>query len=160
MFIGLLSRNNLPGVNRMRRFAYGSVLLPCLLGSLGCFNADAMIEDRRLIAMRARLEELDIGEFRVTLPRADAHNETAEIRFHAFAQVAHRDVEKVQQVLENFGPELRDQLIVSTRQLTSQQLEDPRLSDLRRQIAEVINESLEGELVQSVGFHRFGYLVF
>ena len=64
--------------NTLLRLACGSVLMVCLAGSLGCFDADALIEDRRLVAMRARLEELDIGEFRVTLPRADAQNETAE----------------------------------------------------------------------------------
>ena len=138
-----------------------SILLPLsLLWNVGCFDADAMIEDRRKIAMLARLEEIDLGQFRVALPHASEVAQTAELNFHVFGQVANRDLDKVKESLENNGPEIRDRLLIAARLLTTEQLEDPQLTALRERIAKVVNDSLEGDPVQSVGFYRFGYAVF
>ena len=124
---------------------------------VGCFNAEAMVEARRAVAIKARLEEVDLGEFRVTLPRPPQSNEVAEIQFHAFGHVANRDLRVVQEALEEHGPEFRHRLLLATRQLGMREIEDPYLQSLRRQIAEVVNETLPGEPLQSVGFYRFSF---
>lgn len=137
----------------------------CLLGlglslQLGCFNAEALIESRRLVAIKARLEEIDLGKYRISLPHAEAVTETIEVNFHVFGQVANRDLESVTQILESSRPEIRDQLLVVTRNLSEAELQDPGLTSLREQIAKVVNDTLEGEPVQSVGFYKFRYSVF
>ena len=129
-------------------------LVGCLL-LVGCLDADAMIEARQDIAIQARMEEVDLGEFRISLPQPSQTTEAAEVYFHAFGQVVNRDVKKVRKTLESSGPELRHRLLLATRQLTVQDLEDPPLTALRSQIAEVINETLPDEPLQSVGFYRF-----
>lgn len=127
---------------------------------LGCFDSQAMIEARRKVAVLARLEEIDLGEYRLTLPTPIQSNEMTEIEFHAFGQVANRDLDMVAHSLEEHGPELRHRLLLAARQLDLQDLEQADLDLLRNQIAEVINETLPGEPLQSVGFYQFHYYNF
>jgi len=128
----------------------------CLL-LVGCFDAESLIEERRAIAMRDRLEEVDLGEFRVSLPQPSETVEAAEIFFHVFGQVANRDMDQVRESLENLGPDFRHRLLLAVRQLALEDIQDPPLTTLRKQIADMVNETLPGEPLQSVGFYRFGY---
>jgi len=128
-----------------------------LLPVTGCFDAEAMVNARRKVAILARLEEVDLGKFRLTLPRPAQSDSMAEIQFHAFGQVANRDLEKVNMALETHGTELRHRLLLAARQLDMKDIEDPRLDLLRTQIATVVNETLPGKPLQSVGFYRFAY---
>lgn len=123
----------------------------------GCFNANAMIEKRRAIAILTRLEEVDLGEFRISIPRPSDEVAAAEIIFHAFGQVKNRDLKLVQSSLEIPSPDLRHRLLIASRSLSIQDLEDPKLSQLRENIASVINEDFEDDPVQSVGFYKFLY---
>ncbi len=134
----------------------GCLPLVCLLLT-GCFDADAMIDSRRKVAILARLEEVDLGKYRLTLSRPVQSSEMAEIQFHAFGQVANRDLDQVTDALETYGPELRNRLLLAARQLSLEDLEDAQLELLRTQIAMVINETLPGEPLQSVGFYQFSY---
>lgn len=124
----------------------------------GCIDADSIIEARRSSSIQIRLEEVDLGEYRVSLPRPDDQLEVAEVQFHAFGHVAHRDMKSVRTLLEDRGPELRHNLLMQVRQLTLRQIEDPNLTELREHIVKTINGNLEGEPLQSVGFYRFRYL--
>ena len=119
-----------------------------------------MIEARRKVAVLARLEEIDLGKFRLTLSRPVQSEEMAEIQFHAFGQVANRDLDEVSDALETYGPELRHRLLLAARELSLEDLEDARLDLLRTHIATVINETLPGEPLQSVGFYQFSYYNF
>ena len=146
--------------NRLQRgVAYGMlavVLCGCITFS-GCFNAEAMIEKRRAIAILTRLEEIDLGEFHVAVPLPSEQVAVAEVYFHAFGQVENRDLKKVQATLEDYGPELRHHLLLASRELSMEDLQDPKLARLRESIATVINQNLEGDPVQSIGFYKFRY---
>lgn len=119
-----------------------------------------MINARREIAILTRLEEIDLGEYRLTLSRPVQSTEMAEIQFHAFGQVAHRDRNKVTDAIATYGPELRHKLLMAARKLELQDLEDAELDLLRDEIAQVFNELLPGKPLQSVGFYEFGYYDF
>ena len=93
----------------------------------------------------------------MTLPRAAKNADVAEIYFHAFGQVANRDLRQLESSLAEHGPQLRDRLLVATRELELDEFEDPALTSLRDQIASVVNELVPGEPLQSVGFYRFNY---
>ncbi len=145
--------------------SYLLLLLHCGLPSAflmltGCFDANGMIDARRKIAILARLEEVDLGKYRLTLSRPVQSDEMAEIRFHAFGQVANRDLDQITEALETYGPELRHRLLMAARQLTLEDLEDAQIDLLRTQITSVINETLPGEPLQSVGFYKFSYYNF
>ncbi len=119
-----------------------------------------MIESRRIIAIRTRLEEVDLGNFRVTLPHAAERTKSSELHFHIFGQVANRDLDVVEEMLTKMEPEIRHQVLIVARLMTVEDLEDPKLTTLRSRVAEVVNESLEGKPVQAVGFYSFGYMPF
>ncbi len=131
----------------------------CLLLT-GCFDGEALVDARRAIAIQTRLEEVDLGKFRLTLPQPVESSEMAEIEFHAFGQVANRDLDRVTEALEAHGPELRHRLLLAARELRLHDIEDPQLDLLRSQIVSVINETLAGDPLQSVGFYQFGYYNF
>jgi len=119
-----------------------------------------MIDARRKVAILARMEEIDLGEYRLTLPRPVQSTEMAEIQFHAFGHVANRDLDEVTEAIETLGPELQHQLLLAVRGLALKDIEDPQLELLRTQIVSVINATLPGEPLHAVGFYRFGYYNF
>ena len=136
------------------------LLLSGLIGCVslvGCFDAGTMIEKRRAIAILTRLEEIDLGEFRISIPRPSDELAAAELFFHAFGQVENRDFKLVKNSIEKYGPELHHRLLLASRALSVQDLEDPKLTQLRKNIVSAINENLEGEPLQSVGFYKFLY---
>ena len=144
-----------------RQFSIGLASLAlCLAGQLGCFDADALIEARRLEAIRARLEEIDLGTYRISLTSPESVNDSVEVNFHVFGLVANRDLETVSEYLDSKKPEIRDKMLIVTRSLSDADLEDPKLSLFRDQIASIVNDTLEDEPVQSIGFYHFRYSVF
>ncbi len=127
---------------------------------VGCVDAEALIQSRQKMAILARLEEIDLGEFRVTLPKPAEGADIAELCFHAFGLVANSDLEQVQEALDNQGVQFRHELLLAVRQLDVSDLEDPQLEALRSHIEDVMNAALPGEPLQSVGFYSFAYANF
>ena len=146
--------------HRQKSLTLSLLIGMALLASSGCFDANRLIESRRLTAIRAKLQEVDLGEFRVTLPQGDTVDHTTELRFRVFGRVATRQAESVREVIDNFEPQIRDQMLVATRELLPTDIEEPKLKALRETIAEVVNSYLEEDPVQSVGFYSFNYAVF
>jgi hypothetical protein len=144
-----------------RRSALMIAMLGCALNGValtGCYDAKALVEARRAVAVRARLEEVDLGEFRITLPGPYTERKRAEIHFRAFGQVANRDLKLVQETLEKNGPDLQNRLLTVVRQMKMQEIQEPSLATLRHRIASAINDNLPGDPVQSVGFYGFGFV--
>jgi hypothetical protein len=145
------------------------LLLPCRLPSLarcllacslpgmlsGCFNADAMLESRLKNARLTTLEEVELGEFQVTLPQLPDSSATTVVDFHAFAHVANRDVSKVTEMIEQRSPELRHNMLIAVRNLNLEELEEPSLDTLKKDIEQVANDSLAGTPLRAIGFYRF-----
>ena len=53
--------------------------------------------------------------------------------------------------------EIRYRILMAARGLTQEQLDEPKLTTLRSQIAKIANASLESKMVRSVGFYRFAF---
>ncbi|MCG8450938.1 MAG: hypothetical protein MI725_15330 [Pirellulales bacterium] len=126
----------------------------------GCFDAESVIEAHRENASGACLDEVDLGEFHVTLPQPAETTAVAEIQFHAFGQVANHALEDVKESLEKNGIELQHRLLIATRQLKPEEINDPKLTSLRTHLVSVFNETLPGEPLKSVGFYHFRYTDF
>lgn len=116
-----------------------------------------MINARRDIAVLARLEEVDLGKFSLTLPQPTGSDQLAEIQFHAFGQVANRDLSKVTETIEELGPEFRHRLLMAIRQFNLSDLEESDLTMLKEKITEVVNEMLPEASLHSVGLYSFAY---
>lgn len=134
-----------------------SLSVVCLM-LLGCYDAKALIEARRAVAVRARLVEVDLGEFRITLPGPYTERKRAEIHFKAFGQVANRDVKLVRATLEKNGPDLQNRMLLVVRKMKMREIQEPRLTTLRNNLASAVNDTLPGDPLQSVGFYCFGFV--
>ncbi len=123
--------------------------------SAGCFDAEAMIASRQKIAQISRLEEVDLGAFRVTLPQLPNTTTAATVDFHAFGRVANSDLKRVAQAIEDHSSELRHRMLIAVRELDLSELEEPSLDTLRINIKHVFNETVGGDPLQAVGYYRF-----
>lgn len=124
----------------------------------GCYDAEALIKARREIAIKARLVEVDLGEFRITLPGPYTERKRAEIHFRAFGQVANRELKLVRATLRKNGPDLQNRMLLVVRKMKMQEIQEPRLSALRESLASAINDTLPGDPLQSVGFYSFRFI--
>jgi hypothetical protein len=131
------------------------VLCPLLLG---CYDAEALIEARREVAIKARLVEVDLGDFRITLPGPYTERKRAEIHFRAFGQVANRDLKLLRRTLESNGPDLQNRMLLVVRKMKMAEIQEPELNTLRRSLASAINDTLPGDPLQFVGFYSFGFV--
>lgn len=143
------------GTRRLRVSAVATCALTVFWG--GCYDEQALIDARQATATKARLEEVDLGRFRVTMPRPSSELERDEVIFHVFGRVANRDLPIVQQLLAKNRPELNHGLLLSIRQMGMDEIADPALEELRETIKKSFNEMVEGDPIQSVGFYEFGY---
>ena len=143
-----------------RALRFGAAALLAATTLAGCYNVEALTQAKIAESARLRLEDVDLGVYRITLPGRDIANGGGVVQFHAFGQVANRDLEEVQKGIERDRAEVRNSMLVAVRGLTFSELQDPDLKTLRTCIADVMNESLEGQPVKSVGFYdlRFNML--
>jgi len=133
-----------------------------LLGGMnllaGCYDADAIIASRKDLAQLTHLEEVDLGEFRVTLPYRPHSTSSLVVDFHAFGRVSHNNYKKVFQTIEQNGPKLKHQMLITVRKLGVQELQEPALDTLRVNIEQVVNEILDDQTMQAIGFYRFSLM--
>jgi hypothetical protein len=123
----------------------------------GCFDGSAILEAHKEETNLVRLDEVDIGEYRITLPQSPGRPSGGVVEFHVFGQVTRRDRDKVASALQFNSAEIRYRVLLLTRALTQEQLEEPKLSTLRNEIAKIANASLESKMVRNVGFYRFAF---
>lgn len=132
--------------------------LPAIVAVLaGCYDADKLLRQRAEVESGTRLEEVDLGEYRVTLPHVLGDATDSVVDFHAFGQVTRRDRDKLATALAAREPELRSKLLLMLRGLPDAAYEEPKLTALRQQIAEAINRSLDKNMIKQVGFFRFTF---
>jgi hypothetical protein len=146
---------------RARRIAHarGAAALAAvaLLVAPGCFDRSALEQAQQHETNLVRTEELELGEFRITLPHEPGTPSRGVVEFKAFGRVAARDRDKVAKALAMNGPELRYRVLMAVRALTTKQLEEPTLQTLRGQLAKLANASLEKHPITSVGFYKFTF---
>jgi len=123
--------------------------------ALGCYDAEQLFKDRQEATNVLRLEEVDLGAFRVSLPHVLGSAFDSVVDFHVFGNVSRRDRAAVAQALETRAPELRSRMLLSIRGMSDMDFEDPKLAKLREAIASVVNDALEKQLVKKVGFYHF-----
>jgi hypothetical protein len=147
-------RSSRPRHTTRRRLA---VALLATVALPGCFDGSAILQAHEEETNLVRLDEVDIGEYRITLPHAPGRAGRGVIDFHVFGQVARRDRDKVASALKFNSAEIRYRVLLLTRGLTQEQLDEPKLATLRTQITKIANASLESKMVRNVGFYRFAF---
>ena len=133
------------------------LLLLCL-SITGCFNGEALVAQARANASSTLREEVDLGKYTVTLPRPVDASTTVTLKMHVFANVAKRDVPKIEEQLEERKYLLRHKTIMKLRQAAPEDLADPALTTLRSSVADVTKQILSAAPIDSIGFYRFEVL--
>ncbi len=100
--------------------------------------------------------EVDLGEFRVTSYRPDS-NTTWYIDFHLYGAVNTAQMSDFDTRFEKHKHRYRDQVLVIIRSMNRNDLADPGLGLIKRQILEKTNRTLGKTLLRSVVFSEFSF---
>ena len=124
----------------------------------GCYRSAALIEARRVAAIQEKLEEVDLGVYRVTLPPAGGSSTHGVVEFHAFGQVTNQERARVEESLEERDAEFRHHMLLAVRGLTLEEIREPSLDVLRSAVQAVVNRPWDEPLVKNVGFYKFNFM--
>lgn len=132
--------------------AIGSALLT------GCYNPDTLIQRVRDRAIRTRLEELDLGKFRVTLPRDPVTSGTTEVDLHVYGELPRYKVAKTRNEFEDKAYLLHDKTLTVLREIDPKHLSDPELKVIRARLLATVNGVLDEPTIDSVGFYDLRFI--
>lgn len=152
------ARASRTGRRSAARLPYGCWSLLALAASCsGCVDTEAIVAARLLERQQQQLEEVDLGQFRIDLPRLPGESRGGLVTFHAFGKVPHANRTAFDAALAAAGPALRHAMLTMVRRLPDEALEEATLDQLRTCVAHVVNQAIGKELVESVGFRKFMY---
>jgi hypothetical protein len=120
--------------------------------SSGCYDGEQLVELARSEAIRTRLEEIDLGTYRTTVPRDPETALVAELEFRIFANAPRYRIPAIKEALAEHGFRLRYETLAAVRQATPEELAEPNLVELRRRISDVTGNVLKDTGIQSIGF--------
>ena len=138
-----------------RKFFLGLLLGASMVISSGCYNGEELVERIRSKAIRTRLEEIDLGQYRITLPRDSKSNEMIEVRIHMFAHAARHRLSSLERELKEKDFLIQDNMLTTFRAFKNEDLEDPELTYLRKTVLETVNSTLHEPLLSSLGMYDF-----
>ncbi len=127
------------------------------LSTAGCYDEAALVDAHREETSLVKLDEIDMGEYRISLPSQSGDAGGGVVSFHVFGQATRRDHDQVTKLLKQNDPELRRRILLVVRGLKQAELDEPRLDALRGQILQAANAALDAKLVKKIGFYRFSF---
>lgn len=142
-------RHWLAASNPARACALG-VALAC---ATGCYNGEKLVQQAHSSAIKGRLEELDLGQFRITMPLDIATGETTAVIIHPFALTPHYRLKAISKQLKTDRAALEHHTLLAVRSATGAELAEPSLDALRERLRGAANEVLRDEPIQSIGFY-------
>lgn len=136
-------------------FAYCLLLLSM---SGGCYSGEEMVENVRDQVLRDRLEEVDLGTYRLTMPKNPKTTEITEVQMHVFGSTARYLRKDVMQQIEQRQFELRHKTLLTVREAKPEDFVDPDLIKLRQRLITVANEVLAESPIKQVGFYEIRFV--
>ena len=134
------------------------VALALGVSSVGCFNGEKLVARVRNHAIRSRVDEVKLGQYRVTLPRNRLTGEMSEVDVRVFGETLRYKINEIEDELKSRAPEIEDHTLRILRETTREELADPELTDLRARLLASMNEVLTGAPLKSVCFHEVRFL--
>lgn len=129
----------------------------CLLLG-GCYNAERLVERVRDNAIRTRMDEVELGSFRVTLPRHERTGEMTEIDIRVFGRSQRYKINEIEADLKANGPQIEDRTLRTLRETSRRDLAEPELISLRKRILDAMNAELTDAPLESVGFYDVRFI--
>lgn len=134
------------------RLAMHALIAALLAGALGCYDAAELISRVRNDAIRTRLEEFDLGEYRVTLPVEPGQTETKEVVIHLIGAAARYRIKELEAVCDQQRFQLRHDTLAAIRRVTEAELTEPDFGSLRARLLATVNDVLGDGMVEEVVF--------
>jgi hypothetical protein len=141
----------------MFRSAYRLLPAACCLLSAGCYDSAVMLERVRNAALKQQLEEVDLGEYQVSLPRRLDSGEAVEIVIHMVGQLPRYRVKEVSKLLEEKLFLIRSETVMTLRNCPPEELTEPDLAQLKARLLKLTNDALGEKLVEDVVLREFGF---
>lgn len=133
-------------------------LFLALLPLAGCYNSQSLLKEARNQAIRTRLDEVNIGYFRTTLPRSAVDDSPMEVEVDLFGTGIRYKLPEIEETLESSEYRLRQAVLVALRQTTAAEVADPNLTTFRERLLLVVNEELGETPVESIGFRSVRFI--
>jgi flagellar basal body-associated protein FliL len=139
---------------------WAALLSLAILPAAGCFDAAALRTSRTAASRAARLAEVDLGAYEIALPHLPGKSQSGRVAFHAFGKVDRKQRKDAEKSLRSRNPRLRAEMLTRIRSLSDAELEEPELESLRAEIADVVNDTLDGKEIEvrDVGFYQFSFV--
>ena len=122
--------------------------------SAGCYDSRALVEQVRTDALRSQTHEVDLGEYRTTMPRDPDTATLTEIELHLYGTVPQYRIPAIEKQLKADGYKLRYDTLVAIRKTTSEELAEPNLGQLRARLTQVANNVLEDAPIKTIGVEQ------
>ncbi|MEN0109840.1 MAG: flagellar basal body-associated FliL family protein [Planctomycetota bacterium] len=135
--------------------AFSLALAPSMVG---CYDGDGLVEKVRNRAIRTRLEEIAIGDFRVTLPRDPTTGDMTEVELRVFGESQRYKLNEIEAALADKAPVIEDHVVRSLREAEHDELVEPNLTRLRQRLTTTVNELLEDDPLVTVGFYDIRFV--
>jgi hypothetical protein len=133
-------------------------LMFVLCATMGCYDNDKLLDAAHNRAIRTRLEEVRLGQFRTTLPRTELDPTPIEIEAELFGTTVRHKVPKLEETLKSNDYRLRHAVIIALRQTTAAEIADPNLVAFRERLLQVVNGTLGETPVESVGLRTVRFI--
>lgn len=140
----------------MRRSAFVAAATGLLVG--GCYTEESLVAKTRNKAIRTRIDEVELGSFRVTLPRDLDSGEMTEIQLRLFGESERYKINEIEAELEARGPQIEDTAIRTLRETPKEDLIDPALNGLRKRLVTAINAELTDAPLRAIGFYEVRFV--
>jgi hypothetical protein len=134
-------------LNLARFVAVGAI---ALLTASGCYDSQQLIERARNNALRTRLEEVDLGSYRITLPFDETTGSRTEIVLRLVGTAKRYRIADIEQRIKHQQYLLRQRTIDAVRRTSPSELADPLVADLRQRLLGVTNEVLEDQSIDAL----------
>jgi hypothetical protein len=143
----------------MNRCLLQTVTLAIALCAMaGCYDNKKLLDAAHNRAIRTRLEEVKLGQFRTTLPRTELDPTPIEIEAELFGTTVRHKVPKLEETLKSNDYRLRHAVIIALRQTTAAEIADPNLVAFRERLLQVVNSTLGETPVESVGLRTVRFI--
>jgi len=126
--------------------------------SLGCVDGDKLVARVQNNAIRTRIDEVELGSYRVTLPLNFQTGEMTEVDVRLYGETLRYKINEIEDELKQKAPVFEDHTLKVLRETTRQELADPDLVSLRARLLESMNQTLTGAPLTSLGFYQVRFL--
>ncbi len=116
----------------------------------GCYNSGQMVERARNRALATRLEEVDLGSYRITLPFDELSGARTELVLELVGTARRYRTGDIENRVESQRCLLRQGTIAAARLTTPEELADPQMAALRARLLAVTNDVLGDDAVDTL----------